>query len=179
MYIHAHTQIASYNVSKAFLVFFVAPFHPRTHPTSQLASQFSDSYRDSLRNPTLRLSAHLVALYCDLQNKWEISTVFNGWIVPVCYWNSVGAIPIYFASRSITRARDVDSVCYVLSLVLIYIAMCAHVHALRQRWSYKHHQDSLRIHIYIQINTDIILRYVLTYVYVITHVHIRNKQIQT
>ncbi len=30
----------------------------------------------------------------------RISTVFNGWFVPVYYWDSVGAIPIYFASRS-------------------------------------------------------------------------------
>jgi hypothetical protein len=28
----------------------------------------------------------------------EISTVFNGWFAPVYYWNSVGAIPIDFAS---------------------------------------------------------------------------------
>jgi hypothetical protein len=30
----------------------------------------------------------------------NFSTVFIGWFVPVYYWNSVGAIPIHFASRS-------------------------------------------------------------------------------
>jgi hypothetical protein len=41
----------------------------------------------------------LNAQYCDWQNKWEFSTVFNGCFVPVYYWSSVGAMPIYFASR--------------------------------------------------------------------------------
>ena len=37
-------------------------------------------------------------------NFQRFSTVFNSYFVPVYYWNSVGAIPIYFASRSRIRA---------------------------------------------------------------------------
>ncbi len=44
----------------------------------------------------------------------EFSTVFNGCFVPVYYWNSVGAIPIYFASRSIYMYTHMYIYLYIL-----------------------------------------------------------------
>jgi hypothetical protein len=41
-----------------------------------------------------------------LRKEWKFSTVFNGCFVPICYWNSVGAIPIYFASRSAVTLQN-------------------------------------------------------------------------
>jgi hypothetical protein len=51
-------------------------------------------------NVFVRQAECCVARWCDLRNKWAFSTVFNGCFVPVYYWNSVGAIFVYFESRS-------------------------------------------------------------------------------
>jgi hypothetical protein len=59
-----------------------------------------------MRQPGLCCLAQALRVYflgciCrDLQNKWEFPAVSNGGFVPVYYWNFVGTIPIYYASRS-------------------------------------------------------------------------------
>ncbi len=68
---------------------------------------------------------------CLHTNKWEFSTVFNVWFVPVYYWNSVGATPIYFSSRStymhtyylpIFMVHLCDHACiYTYACIYIYI----------------------------------------------------------
>jgi hypothetical protein len=52
--------------------------------------------------------------YCGLQNKREFSTVSNGGYVPVYHWNSVGAIRIYFASRSTNDLQQKVSQMHIL-----------------------------------------------------------------
>jgi hypothetical protein len=46
---------------------------------------------------------------CDLQNKWEFSNGFQRLFAPVYYWDSVEAIPIYFASRSKTFKQHIKN----------------------------------------------------------------------
>ncbi len=59
-------------------------------------------YSASRRTVAIERVTKFLIRICITKSKWEFATVFNGWFVPVYYYNSVGVIPVYFARR-ITR----------------------------------------------------------------------------